>query len=167
MKHKHHIIPKHSGGTDDPSNLIELTVEEHAEAHRLLWEKYGKREDYIAWVGLSKSIGKEEIIKLVLSMAGKKSSGFKGKSHSIDHMNKLKEINTGNRYWSDRKHKEESKKLIGQKNSISQKGKRNSQFGTCWVTNGSENKKIKKEELDIWIELGYYKGRYLAPSSIG
>ena len=34
MKHKHHIIPRHMGGTDDPSNLIELTIEEHAEAHR-------------------------------------------------------------------------------------------------------------------------------------
>ena len=41
MKHKHHIIPKHMGGTNDPSNLIELTVEEHAEAHKLLWEQYG------------------------------------------------------------------------------------------------------------------------------
>jgi len=48
MKHKHHIIPKHMGGTDDPSNLIELTVEEHAEAHRLLWEKYGNWQDNVA-----------------------------------------------------------------------------------------------------------------------
>jgi hypothetical protein len=28
MKHIHHIIPKHIGGTDEPSNLIELTVKE-------------------------------------------------------------------------------------------------------------------------------------------
>ena len=34
--HIHHIIPKHLGGTDDPSNLIKLTIEEHAEAHRIL-----------------------------------------------------------------------------------------------------------------------------------
>jgi len=40
-----------------------------------------------------------------------------------------------------------------------QRGENNSQFGTCWVTNGEENKKIKKEELDKFIELGYYKGR--------
>ena len=26
MKHKHHIIPKHAGGTDDPDNLIELSI---------------------------------------------------------------------------------------------------------------------------------------------
>ena len=28
-----------------------------------------------------------------------------------------------------------------------QKGKNNSQYGTCWITNGIENKKIKKSDL--------------------
>ena len=51
------------GGTDDPPNLVELTVEEHAEAHRLLWEKYGKWQDEIAWKALTGRIGKEEIIR--------------------------------------------------------------------------------------------------------
>jgi hypothetical protein len=32
----HHIIPRCLGGTDDPSNLIELSYEEHVEAHRIL-----------------------------------------------------------------------------------------------------------------------------------
>lgn len=40
-----------------------------------------------------------------------------------------------------------------------QQGSKNSQFGTCWITNGSENKKIKKEDLYLWIEQGYNKGR--------
>ena len=44
------------GGSDDPSNLIELTVEQHAEAHRLLWETHGKVEDYVAWKALSGNI---------------------------------------------------------------------------------------------------------------
>ena len=47
--HKHHIVPRHMGGTDDPSNLVQLTVEEHAAAHLKLYEEHGKREDYIAW----------------------------------------------------------------------------------------------------------------------
>ena len=47
IKHKHHIIPKHMGGTDDLTNLVELTVEEHIQAHRELYEKYGHKED--AW----------------------------------------------------------------------------------------------------------------------
>jgi hypothetical protein len=36
----HHIIPRCLGGTDDPSNLIELTYDEHVEAHRLLALQY-------------------------------------------------------------------------------------------------------------------------------
>ena len=60
--HKHHIIPKHMGGSDDPSNLVELTVEEHAEAHRILFEKYGRWEDELAWKGLSEQISKDEIL---------------------------------------------------------------------------------------------------------
>lgn len=53
MKHVHHIIPKHAGGTDDPANLVELSIEEHAEAHRVLYEQYGRKEDLCAWKGLS------------------------------------------------------------------------------------------------------------------
>lgn len=40
-----------------------------------------------------------------------------------------------------------------------QQGERNSQYGTCWITNGIENKKIKKEDLNNWTSLGYNKGR--------
>jgi hypothetical protein len=45
MKHKHHIIPRHAGGTDALNNIVELTVEEHAKAHRVLYEKYGRWQD--------------------------------------------------------------------------------------------------------------------------
>ena len=61
--------------------------------------------------------------------------------------------------WTGKTHSEETKKLIGMKNSISQSGSRNSQFGTMWITNGMENKKINKEDLDKWVSLGYTKGR--------
>jgi len=63
MKHTHHIIPKHMGGTDDPSNLIELTIEEHAEAHRLLYEQHGCWQDKVAWQGLLGLIGHEDIMR--------------------------------------------------------------------------------------------------------
>ena len=84
MKHKHHIIPKHMGGTDDSSNMIELTIEEHAEAHRILWEKYNKKEDYLAWQGLAGLIDKKELVKNLLSMAGKKApkNHNKGKTYN-------------------------------------------------------------------------------------
>ena len=60
--HKHHIIPKHMGGTDDPSNLVTLTIEEHAEAHRILFEKYGRWEDELAWKGLTEQLSKDKIL---------------------------------------------------------------------------------------------------------
>jgi hypothetical protein len=72
MKHIHHIIPKHLGGSDDPENLIELTVEEHAEAHRKLWDQFGRWEDYLAWQGLAGLMSREELVKQMLSEAGKK-----------------------------------------------------------------------------------------------
>ena len=55
--------------------------------------------------------------------------------------------------FRNKKHTIETKKTIGFKNSMNQKGDKNSQFGTCWITNGFENKKIKQsEELpDGWI----------------
>ena len=58
--HKHHIIPKHAGGTDDLHNIVELTVEEHAQAHQLLWEKHGKKEDWLAWKMLSGQLSNKE-----------------------------------------------------------------------------------------------------------
>jgi hypothetical protein len=72
MKHKHHIIPKHMGGTDDSDNLVELTIEEHAEAHKILYEKFGKIEDYWAWKGLSGQIGKEQLLREINVYHGRK-----------------------------------------------------------------------------------------------
>lgn len=59
--HKHHIVPKHMGGSDEPSNLVECTVEQHAEYHRKLYEEHGCWQDKIAWKALSGLIGKEDI----------------------------------------------------------------------------------------------------------
>ena len=78
IKHKHHIIPRHAGGTDHPSNLVELTIEQHADAHRILYEEYGRNEDKWAWLGLSGQIGKDEILRqIAMAQKGvKKPEGF-------------------------------------------------------------------------------------------
>ena len=65
------------GGTDDPSNIVELTVEEHAQAHYDLWIEHGREFDRLAYIGLSGQIGKEELMKKVLTEFGKKGTAVR------------------------------------------------------------------------------------------
>ena len=49
------------GGSNDPSNLIEVSVEEHAELHFHLYLTYGKYADWVAYNMLSgRGVGSEE-----------------------------------------------------------------------------------------------------------
>jgi len=58
--------------------------------------------------------------------------------------------------WSGRKHTDQTKEKMRKSKNV---GETNSQYGTIWITNGVDNKKIKKD-LDI-IPEGWYKGRKL------
>lgn len=63
--------------------------------------------------------------------------------------------------WKNKKHTEKTKQKMSltHKKNNHQQGEKNSQFGTCWIYNNKENKKIKKEELNDYINLGWIKGR--------
>jgi len=92
IKHKHHITPRHMGGSNDKENLIEVTVERHAMFHYCNWKLWGKEEDRIAWKSLSGQItlseAKYEAVKL-----GAKKTGQVMK-------NKMKDIKTKEQ-WSN------------------------------------------------------------------
>ena len=79
------------------------------------------------------------------------------KVHALDiGREKIKQIikeNNGKQPWTskgfkNKKHSETTKRQIGQKNSIAQKGSKNSQFGTRWIYNDTlqQSKKIKKND---------------------
>lgn len=72
-----------------------------------------------------------------LSKGRKGIHGFEGKKH----LNETKE-----------KQSAKASLLIGDKNSS---------FGTCWITKENENKKIKKENLEVYLQQGWIKGRKL------
>jgi hypothetical protein len=146
MKHLHHIVPKHMGGSDDHCNLIELTVAEHAEAHRILWEKHGKKEDKIAWLSLSAKIGKEELFLEKSSIGGINNMG---KPKSEDHKSKISE---SLKQWHEENdngetNKKISESMIGNSNaknhsSEDYKKKQSEAMKVAW-----SKRKAKKESL--------------------
>ena len=60
--HIHHIVPRHAGGTDDPDNLVKVTVEEHAELHFARYLQYGEMGDWVAANTLSGQMTQAEAI---------------------------------------------------------------------------------------------------------
>lgn len=154
--HKHHIVPKHSGGSDDLSNIVELTIEEHAEAHKKLWEEYGKKEDWLAWQGLSNMIGKQEIIKEAIKIGSSKAGKIAGPK-SVKNGRLLEMSQKGvealrNKFKTEDEYKsffsQISKKQIGVKKDKLTEYK--------WITNGVDNIKIKKDQD---TPEGYKNGR--------
>ena len=158
------------GGTDDPSNLVQLTVEQHAEAHRLLCEEHNNVKDYYAWKGLSSQIGKEEI-RLELSRLGGRKSGAKNLANMSEE-SKRKRIETRrNRpegfnppeLLSMMIERSRSPEAIEKKKKVykeigHQQGSKNSMYGTMWVYNKElkQSKRIMKGDL---IEDGWICGR--------
>ena len=77
----------------------------------------------------------------------KMEEGFRKKMDDVEYVKRISkrisEVNRLGNTFRAKKHTEEVKSRIGIKNSESQKGFKNSQYGTRWITNGIVNKKIK------------------------
>ena len=107
--HKHHIIPKHMGGTDDPSNLIVLTIEEHAQAHLDLYNEHGYQQDLVAHRMLLGQINKAEAIKLLQ----KAPKSVRWKEKMSERMKGENNPMYGGGYWSDASKAKMSERLTG------------------------------------------------------
>ena len=182
MKHKHHIIPKHMGVTDDPSNLIELTREEHDQAHMKLYEEFGKREDLGAYYLITGQT--DEAAKIASSLGGKvqgKINAENGHMRNIQKMSDCSEagkkggaatIASGKGAFGNpiERLKSCSKggKVQGKKNAESGHLKRIAQIpskknrGMIWITNGSKNMMVESENN---IPIGYRRGKVQKESS--
>jgi hypothetical protein len=78
--HKHHIIPRYMGGIDEPENLVEVTITQHAMFHFCNYQLWGNLEDRLAWRGLSGQITPDEVALEAMILGGKK-GGNKNKEN--------------------------------------------------------------------------------------
>lgn len=158
--HKHHIVPRHMGGTDDPSNLVELTVKEHAEAHRKLFEEHGHWQDELAWKGLSKMIDRAEVISQVISKSNKGRKHSEQTRKKISESHKNKKISEKTKAALDRSgklHSEETKQKMS--NIAKQKGFGERLPKLCGEDNPSKKIENRKKISDRMMGNKYSKDK--------
>jgi hypothetical protein len=171
MKHIHHIVPKHMGGTDDLNNLVELTVEEHAKAHRKLYEEHGDWQDKVAWQGLAGLIGHDDIMREMWNSRKGQGNHFYGRQHSKETKQKISQNRKG-KGTGIRTLTEESRQLIGQAASKRNKGMipwnagkklgpqsadTRRKKGKPLIYNGIEYNSINEAELTTGVSAYYIK----------
>jgi hypothetical protein len=82
--HRHHLLPLHMGGLEDGPTVL-LTIKQHAEAHKELWEEHGLWQDWLAWKMLSGAISQQDAIKIAIVEGGKiAAKNLAGKKRSIE-----------------------------------------------------------------------------------
>lgn len=159
------------GGSDDQSNIVELTVEEHAEAHRKLYEEFGHLQDKLAWQGLLGLISTADIVHALQSegmkgpknpMYGKpapnrgtKRPGVGGRKKGTKWSEAERKMQMENRGAVE--HREKMQKVYSdptRNNKISQsrKGLPGAATGKKWFNNGNEEKYfVEGQQPQGWI----------------
>ena len=176
MKHIHHIIPRHMGGSDDLSNLVELTRDEHAQAHMKLYEQFGKKEDLGAYYLLTGQT--DEAAKIASSLGGTVQGKINADTGHMARIQKLGDvvaagkkggattIARGKGSFGDPAERLKSAKkgglTQGKRNAESGHLKRIAQIpskknrGMIWVTNGVTNLMLIPTDI---IPEGYRRGK--------
>ena len=186
-KEVHHILPKSLGGSNDKSNLVELTAREHFIVHMLLCKftigqakmkmsygfhamcklknKFHNRE-YVA----NSKLAEKFRIEFNKALIGRKLPKYVKEKIA----NSLKGKNS---FWFGKKHTQEtkdkmSKKAKGRKNALGMKHTENAKqkmsksklgnkhtLGMICINKDNKTKMIYKNELQNYLNLGFIKGK--------
>jgi hypothetical protein len=175
--HRHHIVPKHSGGSDEEDNFAYLTIREHIIAHYLLWKIYKNPNDLRAMHMLGAKLTSEQR-RIVGIWCRDNNIGFHGASKEEKRNWRKRGIETQvkNKIGihdpkNFKKHaslggKSGSRSQLNQGIAIFNKKKRSeyaslggkSLTGFICVTNGKHRTRIKPDKLDEYLQNGYVKG---------
>ena len=165
-KEKHHILPRCLGGKDNQENLVELTAKEHFIVHMLLCKftkGQAKRSMLYAFKCMCYYKKDGRNYKINSRIAQKLRSELKfSKEHKIkmSEVKKGKPSNRKGKKASDKTKLRIKKALSGKKHSQKHKdtlSKIRKQL--IWVNNSIESKRIKKDELQNYLNIGYKLGR--------
>ena len=150
------------GGTDDPSNLVEVSVEEHAELHFALYLEHGKYEDYIAYNMLAGKTGEGERALNIL-----RAEYMRNRIISEETREKMRN-NTSQLHTPEADDKR-SKTMMGEGNHFYGKTHHYTTKEVCrqaaidqwqktkyiWITNGVESRRVAEDN----IPEGFVRGR--------
>ena len=165
------------GGDDSPNNLIYLSVQDHALAHKKLYEEYGKKEDFIAWKALSGLLTIDEIKKETQLLGASKGGKIGGITAGNNALKNKTGIHSKDREWHKNKglncvkqkigiHAEEWDKSIGGKLGGNRCKERKlgihaptfdpgaANRGTVWINDGKVSKKCYPEDIPSGFKLG-------------
>lgn len=96
------------GGTDDPSNIVEVTVEEHAELHLDLYLQHGLMGDWLAYHTLSGQITAAEATRQAQIHANKT------RVWSEESRKKISDFHKGRTWRKGAKLSDETKKKLSE-----------------------------------------------------
>jgi len=154
-KERHHIIPKCMGGTNEESNLIDLTAREHFDAHKLLYEEqkdteFGPKLATALFFTITQAteegrvkLTEDEIGYIKECRAKEQSARMKGKPKSHSHRKHISEAKKGykHRPESIQKMKDNRKPKFGEDNpmyGVHRYGKDAPNYGRHFYNNGIE-----------------------------
>lgn len=180
--HRHHIIPKHSGGLDTEDNYTYLTVREHIIAHFLLWKMHRNPNDLRAIKMLGANLTVEYRRTVGLYCRDNK-IGFHGatteqrQEWQRSGIKSQKESGDSNSfyYWSTIEGRNKRAAMGGSIGAASQINSKtgihdpanfikNARLGgkatkgMICVTNGTHRTRIRPEKLEDYLARGYQRG---------
>ena len=164
-KEKHHILPRCLSGKDNKENLVELTAREHFIVHMLLCKftkGEAKRSMLYAFHCMCyyKKDGRD--YKINSRIAQKLRSELKFSKNHLENLRKshlgirpskktrlkMSKIHKGNKYCLGKKASKETKQKLSEIRKQ-----------LIWVNNNIQSKRIKKDELQNYLNIGYKLGR--------
>lgn len=180
--HRHHILPRHSGGDDSEENFAYLTVREHIIAHFLLWKIYKNPNDLRSMKMLGANLTPAQR-KVVGYWCRDNSIGFHNAStEELKHWQsrgretqKLSDDKTSWYFWSTEEGRKKRASMGGKiggkkqaelgigfhhpeirKKATSLGGK--SHVGKVWINKQGSNTRVTQQKLQSFLDEGWVLG---------